>query len=136
MRFGDTIRELRSAKGLTLRALGEKVGVSFAYISKVENGKLDFGDFPSADLIRKLAAASAATRKNCSFWPRRFPNRFADASSSGPTPSARSPDWMTSDSTGCWRTSTESEPGIGRRHPYRNRWDDAKRRPAYGTGAA
>jgi transcriptional regulator with XRE-family HTH domain len=57
MRFGDTIRELRSAKGLTLRALGEKVGVSYAYISKVENGKLDFGDYPSADLIRRLAAA-------------------------------------------------------------------------------
>ena len=33
------------------------VGVSFAYISKVENGKLDFGDYPSADLIRSLAKA-------------------------------------------------------------------------------
>jgi HTH-type transcriptional regulator, competence development regulator len=57
MRFGDTIRELRKAKGLTLRALGREVGVSYAYVSKVENGKLDFGDYPSEDLIRRLAAA-------------------------------------------------------------------------------
>lgn len=57
MRFGDKIRELRKAKGLTVRAMGEKVGVSFAYVSKIETGKLDFGDFPSEVLIRKLATA-------------------------------------------------------------------------------
>ncbi len=57
MRFGNTIRELRRAKGFTLRVLGERVGVSFAYISKVENGKIDFGDYPGEDLIRRLAAA-------------------------------------------------------------------------------
>jgi len=33
------------------------VGVSFTYISKVENEKLDFGGYPSEDLIRKLAEA-------------------------------------------------------------------------------
>jgi transcriptional regulator with XRE-family HTH domain len=33
------------------------VGVSFTYISKVENEKLDFGDYPSVELIRKLAEA-------------------------------------------------------------------------------
>lgn len=33
------------------------VGVSFTYISKVENEKLDFGDYPSEELIRKLAEA-------------------------------------------------------------------------------
>jgi transcriptional regulator with XRE-family HTH domain len=57
MRFGDRIREMRGAKGFTLRALGERVGVSYAYISKVETGRLDFGDYPSEDLIRRLAAA-------------------------------------------------------------------------------
>ena len=55
MRFGERIRELRKAKNLSQRALGDKVGVSFTYISKVENEKLDFGDYPSEDLIRKLA---------------------------------------------------------------------------------
>ncbi|NLZ01095.1 MAG: helix-turn-helix transcriptional regulator [Pirellulaceae bacterium] len=33
------------------------MGVSFTYISKVENEKLDFGGYPSEDLIRKLAEA-------------------------------------------------------------------------------
>src|SRR5690606_16680653 len=57
MRFGERIRELRKAKNMSLRALGEAVGVSFTYISKIENEKLDFGDYPSEDLIRKLAQA-------------------------------------------------------------------------------
>jgi len=55
MRFGEKIRELRQAKNLSQRALGDRVGVSFTYISKVENEKLDFGDYPSEDLIHKLA---------------------------------------------------------------------------------
>lgn len=57
MGFGETIRELRKAKGLSQRGLGDLVGVSFTYISKVENEKLDFGDYPSEELIRKLAKA-------------------------------------------------------------------------------
>ncbi len=57
MRFGEKIRELRKAKNLSQRGLGEMVGVSFTYISKVENEKLDFGDYPSEELIRKLAKA-------------------------------------------------------------------------------
>ena len=57
MRFGHRVRELRTQRGLSQRALGERVGVSFTYISKVENGKLDFGDYPSEALISRLAAA-------------------------------------------------------------------------------
>jgi transcriptional regulator with XRE-family HTH domain len=57
MRFGPRIRELRKAKNLSLRALAEAVGVSFTYISKIENEKLDFGDYPGEDLIAKLATA-------------------------------------------------------------------------------
>jgi transcriptional regulator with XRE-family HTH domain len=57
MQFSERIRELRKARNLSLRALAEAVGVSFTYISKIENDKLDFGDYPSEDLIRKLAAA-------------------------------------------------------------------------------
>lgn len=57
MRFGPRIRELRKAKNLSLRALAEAVGVSFTYISKIENEKLDFGDYPGEDLIAKLAIA-------------------------------------------------------------------------------
>jgi HTH-type transcriptional regulator, competence development regulator len=57
MRFGAKIRELRKAKSLSLRALAEEVGVSFTYISKIENEKLDFGDYPGEELISKLAVA-------------------------------------------------------------------------------
>ena len=57
MPFGERIRELRQEKGWTLRDLAPKVGVGFTYLSKIENGKLDFGDYPSEALIRKLAQA-------------------------------------------------------------------------------
>lgn len=55
MTFGDRIRELRKGKNLTLRELAIKVKVTFTYISKIENQKLSFGEYPGEDLIRKLA---------------------------------------------------------------------------------
>ncbi len=55
MTFGERVRELRLAKKLTLRALAKKVRVTFTYLSKVENQKLSFGEFPSDDLILRLA---------------------------------------------------------------------------------
>lgn len=54
-KFGTRIRELRNAKGYSLRQLAPLVGVGFTYLSKIENGKLDFGDAPSAELIGRLA---------------------------------------------------------------------------------
>jgi HTH-type transcriptional regulator, competence development regulator len=57
MRFAKTIRLLRKAKGFTLRAVGRKIGVCYASVSKVENGKLDFVDCSSEGLIRRLAPA-------------------------------------------------------------------------------
>ena len=55
MTFGNRIRELRLARNLTLRALATKLKVTFTYLSKIENQKLSFGEFPSDDLIVKLA---------------------------------------------------------------------------------
>jgi HTH-type transcriptional regulator, competence development regulator len=60
MRFGETVRALRTARNVSLRASAERVSVSFAYISKVENGKLDFGEFSSERFIRKIASALEA----------------------------------------------------------------------------
>jgi HTH-type transcriptional regulator, competence development regulator len=57
MTFGSRIRELRQAKNLTLRDVAKKVKVTFTYLSKIENQKLSFGEFPSDDLILKLARA-------------------------------------------------------------------------------
>jgi HTH-type transcriptional regulator, competence development regulator len=55
MTFGERVRELRKAKNLTLRDLAAKVKVNFTYLSKIENHKLSYGEYPSEDLIRKLA---------------------------------------------------------------------------------
>ncbi len=55
MTFGQKIRELRKAKNLSQRDLATKAKVNFSYVSKIENEKLDFGDYPSEDLILKLA---------------------------------------------------------------------------------
>src|SRR5947209_15667910 len=55
MTFGQLVRELRQARRLTLRDLARRVKVNFTYLSKIENHKLDFGDYPGEGLIRKLA---------------------------------------------------------------------------------
>lgn len=55
--FGERVRDLRKAKNLSQRQLAAEVEVNFTYISKIENGKLDFSEFPSEKLIRKLATA-------------------------------------------------------------------------------
>lgn len=57
MTFGNRIRELRHAKNLTLRDVAKRVKVTFTYLSKIENQKLSFGEFPSNDTILKLADA-------------------------------------------------------------------------------
>ena len=60
MTFGEKIRRLRKALNLSQRDLAGKVKVNFTYISKIENEKLDFGDYPSEELILKLAKAMEA----------------------------------------------------------------------------
>jgi transcriptional regulator with XRE-family HTH domain len=58
--FGKRLRELRRGKGLSQRALAELVKVNFTYLSRCETGTLDFGQYPSEDLIRRLAVALEA----------------------------------------------------------------------------
>src|SRR5262245_61008025 len=55
MTFGSRVRELRQAKSLTLRDVAKKVKVTFTYLSKIENQKLSFGEYPSDELIVRLA---------------------------------------------------------------------------------
>ncbi|MEO1618681.1 MAG: helix-turn-helix transcriptional regulator [Planctomycetota bacterium] len=57
MKFGETIRELRQERNLSQRELAVMVDVTFTYISKIENHKLDFGEHPSENMICKLATA-------------------------------------------------------------------------------
>jgi transcriptional regulator with XRE-family HTH domain len=55
MRFAERVRELRDESGLTQQELADRLGVSVSYISKVENERLHFGDYPSEKFIHKLA---------------------------------------------------------------------------------
>lgn len=60
MHFGTRVRELRKRKGFTQRELAELLHVSFTYVSKVENEKLHFGDYPSEKFIHRLSEALGA----------------------------------------------------------------------------
>ena len=71
--FGQRIRELRQAKKWTLRELAPKVGVGFTYLSKVENEKLDFGDYPSEALVHRLAEALDADEDELVILANRVP---------------------------------------------------------------
>jgi transcriptional regulator with XRE-family HTH domain len=55
MTFGERVRQLREAKGLSLRKLSPKVGVGFSYLCRVETGTMTCGDYPSDALIHRLA---------------------------------------------------------------------------------
>jgi transcriptional regulator with XRE-family HTH domain len=73
MTFGQRIRELRKAKNLTLRDVAGKVKVNFTYLSKIENHRLDFGDYPSEGLICKLAKALGADREQLLLLAEKIP---------------------------------------------------------------
>jgi len=57
MKFAEKLRALRRARQISQRALAMTVGVDHTYLSKIENAKLTFGDYPSEELICKLAEA-------------------------------------------------------------------------------
>jgi len=78
MIFSKRIRGLRQEKKLDQRALAGAVGVSFTYISKIENEKLDFGDFPSEDLILRLASALQADAEELLLLARKIPPRIRE----------------------------------------------------------
>jgi transcriptional regulator with XRE-family HTH domain len=51
MEIGQKIKKLRTEKDISMRKLGEEVGVSHAHISKLESGL----NSPSVDLLEKIA---------------------------------------------------------------------------------
>ncbi len=76
MRFGERVRLLRTSKGLSQRALGQMIGVSFTYVSKIENEKIDFGDYPSEDLIRKIAGVLEVDEDEMLILAEKIPERI------------------------------------------------------------
>ena len=51
--FGETIREMRTAQEMGLRAAAERLGISPAYLSRVERGK---ERPPKPELVKRMAA--------------------------------------------------------------------------------
>ena len=76
MKFGNQVRQLRRAKGLGQWAFAEMVGISHTYVSKIENEKLDFGDYPSEELIRKIAAVLEANEDELLILAKKIPERI------------------------------------------------------------
>jgi len=76
MTFGEKIRELRKTNDLSQRDLAAQVGVNFTYISKIENEKLDFGDYPSEELIGKLAKALDGNEDELLILANKIPERI------------------------------------------------------------
>lgn len=60
MRFGERVRQLRFQRNLTQQKLADSLGVSLSYVNKVENGRLNAGDYPSEAFVHKLADALEA----------------------------------------------------------------------------
>ena len=50
--FGETMREIREAQGMGLRTAAERLGISPAYLSRVERGK---ERPPRPDLVKRMA---------------------------------------------------------------------------------
>jgi len=74
--FGEKVRAIRHEKGWSLRDLAEKVGVGFTYLSRVENERLNFGDYPSDALIHRLADALEADEDELLILAKRVPERI------------------------------------------------------------
>jgi transcriptional regulator with XRE-family HTH domain len=73
MTFGEKLRMLRRAKGLTLRGLASQVAVGFTYLSRVETGTMTYGDFPSVALIHRLADALDANENDLLLLAEKIP---------------------------------------------------------------
>jgi len=78
MTFGERVRDLRKAKNLSQRELADIISVNFTYLSKIENGKLDFAGFPSEDTIRKLAEALEAEVDELLLMAKKIPPEIRD----------------------------------------------------------
>ena len=76
MTFGQRLRELRKARNLSQKALADKVEINFTYLSKIENERLDFAQFPSEELIRKLAAALEADEGELMILAQKIPEQI------------------------------------------------------------
>ncbi len=76
MSFGQRLRTLRKGKNLGQRALADEVGINFTYLSKIENERLDFAQFPSEELTRRLAKALDADEDELMLLAEKIPEQI------------------------------------------------------------
>ncbi len=53
MKFGQKLKQLRQAQGMTQPQLAEKIGIEQSYLSKLENDK----SLPSAEMFQAIYSA-------------------------------------------------------------------------------
>lgn len=76
--FGQRLRQLRKERDLSQKKLAEEVAINFTYLSKIENERLDFAQFPSEDLICKLASALEADEDELLILAKKVPSRIRE----------------------------------------------------------
>ena len=81
MTFGERVRALRNECEMTQRELAARLDVTISYVSKVENGKLHHGDFPSEKFIRKLAHELEVGEDELTITRRQSAAKFAKTNS-------------------------------------------------------
>lgn len=74
MSFGQRIKELRRARGLSQRALAAQAGLDFTYLSKIENDRLEHT--PSIRMIQDLARALEVDELELMDLARKVPSPF------------------------------------------------------------
>ena len=76
--FGQRLRELRKEHDFSQKALAELIGINFTYLSKIENERLDFAQFPSEDLICKLATALKSDEDELLILAKKVPSKIKE----------------------------------------------------------
>lgn len=51
--FGNNVRRLRQARGLSIEALADEVGLAYTYVGQIERGRRN----PTLDVVERFAAA-------------------------------------------------------------------------------
>lgn len=72
MTLGHRLHQLRRASGMSQRELAQRLGVSFTYLSKLENDRMEGP--PSEDLLLRLASELGANADELLLLARRVPS--------------------------------------------------------------
>jgi transcriptional regulator with XRE-family HTH domain len=65
-------------RSLSQKALAKKVAINFTYLSKIENERLDFAQFPSEELICRLAVALKADEDELLILAKKVPAKIRE----------------------------------------------------------